>query len=346
MLHVDGTTYSGSGTLLRYAVALATLKGEPLHIFNIRAKRNKPGLRAQHLTALRACAALSSGHIEGDDLNSKEVFFWPGVVIDGGEFGWDIGTAGSATMLAFTLIAPALYAETRSCFTITGGLFQDFAPTAFHMQHVLLPALQRMGAKIAIEIVRPGYVPQGHGCLRVTVQPSPAPLTPLKMPTQGKTESILGISLSSHLQEERVSERMAERSRDILRQHNIEPRIEIQHDFTALQKGAALALWATTSEGCVLGADRAGKRGRRSEAIAEHVCRMLLEDLNCGATTDRHLADQLILFTALAKGESEYQIPRTTSHIQSNLWLVREMLGASWTMDGSRLKIQGVGHSR
>ena len=53
MIHIDGGQKSGSGTIVRFAVGLATLLGEELHLTNIRAKREKPGLRPQHLSQYR-----------------------------------------------------------------------------------------------------------------------------------------------------------------------------------------------------------------------------------------------------------------------------------------------------
>jgi RNA 3'-terminal phosphate cyclase (ATP) len=119
--------------------------------------------------------------------------------------------------------------------------------------------------------------------------------------------------------------------------------VEIRQDESALQRGAALFLGVETSTGCILGADRAGKRGRRSEAIAEHVVSSLREDLAAGATVDRHLADQLILFAALAGGETRYRIPMMTDHIESNLWLVETMLGARTMREGNVITVEGIG---
>ena len=118
---------------------------------------------------------------------------------------------------------------------------------------------------------------------------------------------------------------------------------EVLQDSSALQKGAALFLRADTATGCILGADQAGKPGRRSEAIAEFVVSTLHEDLATGATVDRHLADQLILFAALADGETRYRIPMMTDHIESNLWIVETMLGARTARDGNIITIGGIG---
>ncbi|MDQ7781594.1 MAG: RNA 3'-terminal phosphate cyclase [Desulfomonilaceae bacterium] len=344
MLEIDGSMHSGSGTLLRYAVALAVLKRRTLHITRIRSKRPKPGLRAQHLNAVKACAMISNGRLQGAEVGSQELFFEPGPVITGGRHFFDIGTAGSATMAAFTLIGPALFASEASTFTITGGLFQDFAPSFHHMRHVLVPLLRRMGAEIDMTMIRPGYVPRGGGKLTLHVKPC-AGLTPLVLDRQGTVRRVHGIALASHLEKQRVSRRMASRSRELLRENGYACEVESVNDNTAVQTGAALVIWATTDTGCLLGADRAGKPGRRSEAIAEFVVRSLLEDIESGASTDRWLADQLILFAALAAGTTEYAIPRATDHVESNLWLVRELLGARAELHGNRVIVEGIGLS-
>ena len=264
----------------------------------------------------------------------------------GGDFSWDIGTAGSTTMLAFTLIPLALFTRRPCRFSLMGGLFQDFAPSAFHMREVLIPLLRRMGAEVRLDILRPGYVPKGHGHMMLEVKPLEGFLEPFFMDEQGNLKEIWGIYLASNLERERVSERMANHCGELLEKWGYPARIEVLRDKTAIQKGAALFLGAKTDKGCLLGSDQAGIPGRRSEAIAEFVVASLLEDLGTKATTDRHLADQLILFAALAQGTTQYLIPGTTEHIQANLWLVEKVLGAKSELQGKHLRIEGIGFQK
>jgi len=275
-------------------------------------------------------------------VGSQELLYSPGPYLKGGDFQFDIGTAGSATMMAFSLIPPALGAEAPCRFTITGGLFQDFAPSFFHMEKVLTPLLRRMSADVKLSMLQPGYVPKGQGKIIVDVMPS-RDLKPLRLIRQGQIQAIRGIALSSHLADQRVSARMAERCKHNLLQRGYDSRIEIREDVTAAQRGAALAIWAETDTGCLVGADQAGKPGRRSEAIAGYVARSLFEDLESGACTDRHLADQLVLFAALAHGVSEYTIPRVTDHVEANLWLVEKVLGIRTRLEGEHVTIEGMG---
>ncbi|MBI4961862.1 MAG: RNA 3'-phosphate cyclase [Desulfomonile tiedjei] len=343
MIEIDGATHSGSGTILRYSMALATLRREPLHIVRIRAKRPKPGLRAQHLSAARACASVSAGSLEGAEVGSQEIVYRPGNVLKGGEFHFDIGTAGSTTMLAFTLIPPALFAESPSRFIITGGLFQDFAPSFFHMKKVLVPILREMGADVRLEMIRPGYVPRGAGRLKLELTPLAGPLGAFRRVEQGRVKALRGISLASHLSEQQVCRRMADRCVERLRKRAFAPEIELVEDSTAAQKGAALLVWAETDSGCLIGADQAGAPGRRSEAIGDFVARTLLEDLDSGAVTDRHVADQLILFAALARGTTEYTVPFVTDHVKANLWLVQEILGVQTHLRDNHVRVEGIG---
>ncbi len=346
MIEIDGSLYSGSGTLLRYAMALATLIVEPLHMVRIRAKREKPGLRPQHLQVVLACSSLSGGKLEGAEVGSMEILYHPGKTLEGGDFQWNIGTAGSTTMLAYILIPLALFARRPCRFSLTGGLFQDFAPSPFHLQQVLLPLLQEMGGIIQMKVMRPGYVPRGEGLLQVEINPLTHSMNPLHLLDQGIAGEIRGISLASHLQKEEVSERMAREAKKLLEERGYQSRIEILNDKTALQKGAALLLWTQTNTGCFLGADQSGKAGRRSEGIAGFVVDSLLEDLGTKATADRHLADQLIFFAALAKGITQYRIPRVTQHVEANLWLVEKFLGAKGELQNNDLRLEGIGFKK
>jgi RNA 3'-terminal phosphate cyclase (ATP) len=324
---------------------MASLLGEDLRITNIRAKRDKPGLRPQHLAAVKACAEIGGASLTGAEVGSREMTFRPGKTIRGGDYRWEIGTAGSTTLLAMMLLPVSSFAPAETAFEATGGLFQDFAPSAHHMQHVLFPSLAKMGVEASLQIVRPGYVPGGGGTIRVKIRPVIRRLSAISLREQGKVTSVSGVALSSHLREQEVSHRMAEACREVLSAKGFAAAIERVYDDTAAQAGASLAVWAETDTGCLLGSDQAGRRGRRSENIGRYVADCLLADLATGATVDRFLADQLIIYAALADGVSEYVLPALTDHVDANLWLVEEF-GARTRLDGNKLLIEGIGHRR
>jgi RNA 3'-terminal phosphate cyclase len=60
---IDGSHGEGGGQLLRLAAALSAITATPIDVVNIRAGREKPGLAAQHLTAVRAVAQVAGGRL-------------------------------------------------------------------------------------------------------------------------------------------------------------------------------------------------------------------------------------------------------------------------------------------
>ena len=345
MLAIDGAERSGSGTIVRNAVALATLVGEPIRVFNARKKRRSPGLRPQHVTSILACAAMCGAETDGVSIDSTEFTFVPGPWISGGTYEWDIGTAGSTTMLAFSVLPLACFADSAVRARIEGGVFQDYAPSPYHLQHVLAALLQRMGVTVRLEVVRPGYVPRGAGVIQLTVTPAQEHLQPLTFTDRGAIPEVRGIALASHLAHRRVSDRMASVCEGHLTTAGLSCAIDRVDDTTAHHAGASLAIWTGGATGGCLGADRAGTLGRSSEAIGTFVARTFLEDLQSGATVDRHVADQLVPFAALARGTSRYLAPRETEHLVTNLWLI-EQFGAHGVVEGKQIVVDGLGLRR
>jgi RNA 3'-terminal phosphate cyclase (ATP) len=342
LIEIDGSQQSGSGTIVRFAVVLSALCAAPIHLVNARARRARPGLRPQHVAAVRACAELCGARTEGLRVDSRELVFRPGGRIPGGRYDWDIGSAGSATMLALAALPLACLAEGPVAARITGGVFQDFAPSPFHLRQVLAPLVRRMGAGVELEVVRPGYVPAGAGVLGLRVAPAAQGLAALDLRAPGSVREVRGVALASHLAERRVSERMARTCEAMLAAGGLRASIECVDDRSASGAGAGLAVWAETSTGCLLGADCAGAPRRSSEAIGRRVARALLEDLGSGATVDRHLADQLVLFACVARGTTRWRVPAESEHLRTNLWLA-EQFGARNRRDGASVEVDGLG---
>lgn len=339
---IDGGAKSGSGTIVRYSVALASLLGKEIKIQNIRAKRDRPGLRRQHLKVIQACQEMCQGTASNAVVGSKEITYAPKGRFKGGEYHWDIETAGSTTMMAQTLLPLACFAGKPSKFRLAGGLFQDFAPSAYHMKFVLLPILEQMGIQAELEIVRPGYVPRGGGIIEIEVEPVEK-LKPLSLTEQGEGLGIKGIALSSHLRGRKVSHRMAGECQKVLSTYGYKAEIEEIYDESSLQEGAALAIYGETSSGSRIGSDRAGRPGRSSESIGRYVAQSFVEDVKTGAAVDRYIADQLIIYAGLADGTSRYSIPRIIEHVETNLWLIEEFLGAKTKLSSNLIEIEGIG---
>jgi RNA 3'-terminal phosphate cyclase (ATP) len=340
---IDGGSYSGSGTIVRQAVALAALTGADIRITNIRCKRPNPGLRPQHTRVVDAIRGLVDGRAHGNDVGSSTLIFQPGREIIREAYTWDIGSAGSTVLLAQALLPLLAFHRHQATIQLRGGIFQDFAPSFYHLEYSLLPLLRRMGLTVDARMLRPGYVPAGEGVIELRVGLLDGPLKPLMLEDRGDVERVWGVSLASYLKERHVTRRMADAARGLLEHEGFTPDIDEIDDETAAQPGAAFAVFAEAANGVCLGADRAGAPRRMAEAVGEHATRVLMEDLRTQASVDRFTADQLIIFAALADGKSRWRIPRMTDHVEAGAWLVRELLGAEVVTSDGGFRVRGVG---
>ena len=162
MLTLDGTHLEGGGSLVRVALALSALTGKPFKITNIRANRSEPGLKAQHLHAIKALTQLCQAETNYIDIGTRELTFTPGK-IKSGIYTIDIGTAGSITLLLQALILPALFAPRKVTFIVRGGTCGKWQASADYLQNILLPYLQRFVEKIELKIIKSGSFTQGGG---------------------------------------------------------------------------------------------------------------------------------------------------------------------------------------
>jgi RNA 3'-terminal phosphate cyclase (ATP) len=185
----------------------------------------------------------------------------------------------------------------------------------------------------------------GAGVVQLTIVPVSGSLRPLTLVQPGAVREARGVALASHLAPRHVSDRMASVCEQELAAGGVSSAIERVDDTTAQHAGANLAIWAKSTSGCVFGADRAGAFSRSSEAIGTLVAKTFLQDVHSGATVDRHLADQLVLFAALAQGTSRYIVPRETEHLATNLWLI-EQFGARGRVERRQVVIDGLGVTR
>jgi len=103
MIEIDGSIGEGGGQILRTACALSAITKKSCHIFNIRNNRSNPGLKPQHLWAIRSLAELSNAGLRGDAIDSKEIWFSP-EEIESKDINIKIDTAGSITLILQALI--------------------------------------------------------------------------------------------------------------------------------------------------------------------------------------------------------------------------------------------------
>jgi RNA 3'-terminal phosphate cyclase (ATP) len=342
LLEVDGNQKSGSGTILRLAIAMAAILKEPLHIRNIRLKRPEPGLRPQHLKSVLAAAKLCNADIDGASLGSGELWFHPSEIV-GGRIEAEIGTAGSIPMLLITVLPICAFAKNPVILHISkGGTDVSHSPTISYLSHVLFPVLGKMGMKATLKVHKYGYYPRGMG--EVTIETHPIPkLAPLRLEEFGSLEAVEGVSVCTFLADRRVAERQTETASNLLSSRGYHSAINVVNDFSnPLQKGSSLTLWARTDTGVLLGGDAIGELRKTSETVGREATENLLREVEAKATVDIHLADMLVPYMALAEEECAFVTRSMTDHLETNIWLAQEILNVKFKTSraGNLCKVQ------
>lgn len=323
MREIDGSYGEGGGQLLRTAVALAAITGNAVHIRNIRAKRSNPGLAPQHLTAVRAVAALCGAEVDGLAVKSPEILFRPGP-LRGGHFDFQVGTAGSITLVLQAALPVAIASGENLSMRVTGGSDVRAAPPLDYIRHVLLPLLARMGVKAGIEVKRRGYYPRGGGAIEVEVHPS-LPLRPLLLDEPGALEEIRGYAHIANLPAH-IIKRM---SGAALSELSAFPAPLIEQAILgwneAIGAGGAIVLAGRTQH-TLLGASATAEKGVPAEQLGSDAGRLLREEIASGATLDIHAADQLLIYLALARSPSRFLARALSSHASTTIWLLEQFL--------------------
>jgi RNA 3'-phosphate cyclase len=326
LFEIDGSQKSGSGTILRLAVALAAATGESLHIFNIRQNRPKRGLKPQHLEAVLTAAKLCDAEVKGATLGSKELWFKPRKV-NGGNFEAEIGTAGSIPMLLTATLPICIFAKSPVRLHVAkGGTDVSHSPTINYLRHVFLPALKQMDFEVVINVHKYGYYPKGMGEVTMTVKPPPS-LQPIRLNEFGRLKYVKGVSVCTFLADRKVAERQAKAANEYLSEKGYTADIQIVNDRSnPFQKGSSITLWAETSTGAIIGADAIGELKKTSETVGVEAAEKLCAELSVKPTVDVHLADMLIPYVALAEGNSSFLTREFSDHLETNVWLAEKML--------------------
>ncbi|NIO23154.1 MAG: RNA 3'-terminal phosphate cyclase [Candidatus Aenigmarchaeota archaeon] len=328
MMEIPGEYGSGSGTIVRLSTAFSALTGKPIRITDIRAKRPSPGLRHQHLEAVRTLGKICSAKIKGDQVGSREIEFHPGK-IKGGTFDVNIETAGSIGLLSYAVLLPAVFGKDDTVLKIRGGSIASlWSPPVPYLENVLLPILSRMGVLSRFTVKKHGFYPVGGSDVEFEINPVKR-MNPIVMKDPGKVESINGLSLSSALLKERkVAERQIVGFHRVIRK---EKGVDVKPVYVESEcPGSVIVLWAETSTWCILAGDHVGERRKPAEVVGREAAFRLQEEIKYGSTVGGHLADQLIPFMALAKGRSEIIAPDLTEHVKTNIWLCEKFLGSKF----------------
>ena len=320
MLVLDGSEGEGGGQILRSALALSLVTGTPFRIDNIRAGRPRPGLMRQHLTAVEAAVAVGRAEVDGAAVGSRSVLFRPGRVT-GGDYRFSVGTAGSTTLVLQTVLPALATAAKPSTLVLEGGTHNPASPPFDFLVKSYLPLLRRMGPEVDVVLERPGFYPAGGGRLRVTVAPS-SKLQPLVLEERGHIVGRRGRAVVANLPRV-IAEREIARLAHRLGWESSAFSCEEREDSAGPGNVVLVELQAEHVTEVFTGF---GEKNVRAETVADRVADEVVAHVASGVPVGQHLADQLVLLLALARGGS-FLTSEPTMHTRTQLAVVERFLG-------------------
>lgn len=348
MIRLDGSQGEGGGQIVRTALSVAPLIGEAIEIENVRARRSTPGLKAQHVLAARAVAQACGGRLHGDEIGSTRIRLDPGPPRSGA-YRYDVGSvragAGSTTLVLETVLPTLIAARGESRVEVVGGTHNPWAPPADFVRDVFLRALEPMGVRARLKICRHGFYPRGGGEIALEVA-SAGSLTSVDRTERG---ALLRLAIRSAVAAlpRSIAERQAraamesigasadataapgssteESARGALGSPSVPTRVDVEI-VDSIGPGTFLTILAEYDAGAA-GFTALGERGKRAEEVGREAAEAWLAFDRTGAAVDAHLADQLVLYAALADGESAFSVSEVTRHLTTNLDTLRRCLG-------------------
>ncbi|MBS3164979.1 RNA 3'-terminal phosphate cyclase [Candidatus Woesearchaeota archaeon] len=357
MLELDGS--EGGGQILRTAVALSGLTLEPFAIRKIRFGRPQPGLKAQHLLAMKLAAEWCAAELDGDSIGSGSLTFRPRT-LEPKSCTVEVGTAGSISLVLQALLPLAAFGERKVAIRVKGGTDVEWSPPLDYLAHVLLPHL-RPFASVECKLLKRGYYPKGGGIAEFIIEPRlsrasyrdlPAFLAavkeriaPLDLVERGPAQYIQGVSHASlGLQQARVAERQADAARFYLKDLGVPVRISAEYHDT-MSAGSGVTLWARCGDEGehVLGASSLGGKGIPAEEVGKRAAGALRDEVSAGCCVDAHLADQLVPFLALSGGQLSAR--EFTDHCLANCATVERFLPVEFSRRETLMSVSRDGQA-
>lgn len=320
-IELDGSSGEGGGQILRTALTLSMITGTAFRIERIRARRGKPGLLRQHLTAVNASARICGAKLVGAELGSQRLEFVPGK-IRGGDYQFAIGSAGSCTLVLQTVLPALWFADAPSTVSISGGTHNPAAPPADFLMRTWLPLMRRMGVDMDLELVRHGFYPAGGGELCASVRPICA-LQPLDLQRRGELRGSRATAIVAGVPRDVAVRELATLVECLRAELG-----GIEHDIRTLnsREGPGNALLLELTHGDVSEVFVAlGEKGLPAETVATRLARDVRRYLQSGAPVGEYLADQLLLPLAVA-GSGCFETATLSSHLQTNLAIIEKFL--------------------
>lgn len=326
-IFVDGGTGEGGGQILRTSLTLSCITGKSLHIENIRAARRNPGLANQHLSCVRAACQICNGQSQGATKGSQVLDFVPGPVRSG-DYHFDIGSAGSASLVIQTLLPALFLADNPSTVTVKGGTHNPMAPPFDFLDETFLPAIENAGFSGICTLIRHGFFPAGGGKITFNIQPWQRNSDQII----DLCESVRKFRVKGRIYTARLPARIAQRQRKLLLQSklNIKNTEHIEVEDSDGPGNCVMIRLCGSERKTVFTAF--GKRGKPSEEVINEVVGLAENFLASNAAVDRFLADQLLIYMALTQAGS-FTTNELSSHLQTNMEVIKKFLPVDFTVE-------------
>src|SRR5687767_13444117 len=317
MLTIDGSFGEGGGQILRTSLAMSLICGAAVRLINLRANRDKPGLRQQHLTAVLAAAKIGSAEVEGAHVGSREIVFRPKQVV-AGDYHFPIGTAGAAALVFQTVLPPLLLAPGRSTLRFEGGTHNNMAPPFDFLQKAFLPVLRKLGASVEMTLERYGFYPKGGGAFTATIEGG-LPLLPIDLLARGAIVSERARAIVV-----RLPENIAQRELAVVGAELGFEKLDAEIVERGLSPGNVVLLEVECEHGFEVFTGF-GERGKPAEKVAEQAIAEYKAWKSFEVPVGEHLADQLLIPFALA-GRGAFRTVPLTLHTTTNIDVLRRFL--------------------
>ncbi|MBY0520358.1 MAG: RNA 3'-terminal phosphate cyclase [Sphingomonas sp.] len=326
MIIIDGAEGEGGGQVVRNALALSLVTGQPFRITNVRGKREKPGLMRQHVTAIEAALAIGGAHAEGIAVGSSEITFTPGQVTPG-DYHFAVGTAGSTGLVFQTVLMPLMLADAPSRLVLEGGTHNMLAPPFDFIARAFMPVVRRLGAKVEMRLIRHGFYPRGGG--RIEVEIVPGALSPIDCIDRGALQSVSATALVAALSFD-IADREIKTARKLLPDWP-EDAFSVRQLPEEQGPGNALLLEATFEHATEI-VTGFGKLGVSAESLAKTAAHRMAGFLATDAFAGPYLADQLLLPFALAGGGS-FTTVKLSQHSLTAAAIIEQFTGRRFVFE-------------
>ena len=331
LIEIDGSFGEGGGQILRTTVALSSILKKPVKVINIRAKRNNPGLRPQHVAAVKAVAQMCGAEVENLNLGASWISFKPSDRAES-SLKFDVGTAGSVTLIMMVAI-PAASMNGGCELELIGGTDVKWSPTLDYFRYVVLPIYKLIGLDVEIEVVRRGFYPKGGGIVKIHAKPATRLAAVNIVSKEAQKPSAISIcaKLPRNVAERQMSSALNHLFESSVGWNDMKIAVE-----DAVSPGSSIVLYSVGADGPFIGADSIGEWGKPAEKVGKQVANLFLTEYRSGAPIDQHLGDIIVMPLFLAKGESKFRVSSVTQHMLTDLQVASLLTDRSYAME--RLK--------